>query len=192
MIIGLMGSKKSGKSTVADYLVKNFNFTKYSFAKPLKEGLKHFFGFTEEQLYNTKEKERIDERYGSSPREFMQWFGTQLLQFIIPNSELAPNLKNRNHWSNRFKDWYNENKENVHNIVIDDLRFKHEYEVIRELGGYSVLIIRDLNVLKTDHGKDLHLSEKEYKDIPYNYIIRNLGDIDTLYNKIVKMYLLFK
>ena len=36
-IIGILGNKRVGKDTVADYLVKNYGFIKYNFADPIKE-----------------------------------------------------------------------------------------------------------------------------------------------------------
>ena len=41
--IGLLGNKGSGKDTLADYLVKEKNFVKYSFAKPIKDIAKIMF-----------------------------------------------------------------------------------------------------------------------------------------------------
>ena len=39
-LIGLLGRKRVGKDTVADYLINNYNFTKHAFANPIKEVLK--------------------------------------------------------------------------------------------------------------------------------------------------------
>lgn len=39
MIIGLSGVARSGKDSVADHLIKNYGFTKLSFADPIRESL---------------------------------------------------------------------------------------------------------------------------------------------------------
>lgn len=39
MLIGLSGFARSGKDTVADYLVENYGFTKLAFADPMREAL---------------------------------------------------------------------------------------------------------------------------------------------------------
>ena len=49
--IGLLGQKGSGKDTLADYLVNNKGFVKYSFATPVKNISKILFNLSYEQLY---------------------------------------------------------------------------------------------------------------------------------------------
>ena len=80
LIIALSGKKRSGKDTVADYLVERFGFVKYGFADPIKEIGKIMFDFSEEQL-NTDKKEEIDKRWGISPRQF-----TRDLELIMDSS----------------------------------------------------------------------------------------------------------
>ena len=48
--VGLLGNKGCGKDTLADYLVKEKQFIKYSFADPGKEIAKIMFNLNEEQL----------------------------------------------------------------------------------------------------------------------------------------------
>ena len=43
MIIGFLGRKRSGKDTVVNYLVKNYNFIRYAFGDPVKEVCKIMF-----------------------------------------------------------------------------------------------------------------------------------------------------
>jgi uridine kinase len=40
MIVGLVGLKQSGKTTIADYLVSKYNFVQLSFADNLKKLVK--------------------------------------------------------------------------------------------------------------------------------------------------------
>jgi len=107
MIIGIGGKKRSGKDTIADFLIKEYGFIKYGFAEPIKEIAKIIFGFDEEQLYGTK-KEEIDEVWKIKPRNFFQKFGTDYGQYIFP--EHFPNIfKNENKrslWVLVFKNWY--------------------------------------------------------------------------------------
>ena len=77
-IIGLSGYKGSGKDTVADFLCEKYGFIKYGFADPIKEIAKIMFDFSEDETL----KEVVDERWGISPREFYQKFGTEYGQFI--------------------------------------------------------------------------------------------------------------
>ena len=80
--IGLLGNKGCGKDTLADYLVKDKNFIKYSFANPIKEIAKHLFNLSDEQL-NGSHKETIDNRWNLSPRIILQRLGTEFGQYKI-------------------------------------------------------------------------------------------------------------
>ena len=45
MIVGIVGNIGEGKDTVAEYLVKNYDFTKESFASSLKDAVSAVFGW---------------------------------------------------------------------------------------------------------------------------------------------------
>ena len=68
-------------------------------------------------------------------------------------------------WVKLFKFWYEKNKDK--NIVITDVRFPHEIEAIKSLGGKIVKIKRNCLV------NDTHISE--------NYI-DSIKDEDIFYN----------
>jgi hypothetical protein len=77
-VIAVCGPAGSGKSTVANYLYKNYGATFTGFAKPLKEMVRRALDFTYDQVYGTQEqKEAIDPRYSRSPRWFLQRIGTE-------------------------------------------------------------------------------------------------------------------
>tara|TARA_B100000123_G_scaffold271526_1_gene251590 strand:+ start:488 stop:838 length:351 start_codon:yes stop_codon:yes gene_type:complete len=114
MIIGLAGKKGSGKDTIADYLCAHYGFINYGFGDPIKEIGRIMFDFTDEQLYGSK-KEIIDTKWGISPRDFFQKFGTEYGQFILP--EHFPNafndINNRQFWVKRFWVWYTNQKKKI-------------------------------------------------------------------------------
>ncbi len=186
MLIAFLGKKRSGKDTVADFLIKNKGFQKYVFADPLKKGLKAFFNLTDEQLYDEKLKETIDERWGVSPRRLLQVIGTDIFQHSI--NQFIPELKGepRNHWVNLFKEWYMKEKEKNPNlkIVIADARFIHEIKAIKELGGVVIKINRTVG---NNINNDMHLSETEIDSIPDDMIddtIINDDTLEKLYEKV--------
>jgi len=68
-LIGISGLAGSGKDTCADLLVRNydFNFTKVSFADPMKRIARDVYGFSFDQMWGPSEARNApDERY---PRE---------------------------------------------------------------------------------------------------------------------------
>ena len=173
--VGLLGNKGCGKDTLADYLVEEKQFIKYSFANPVKEIAKIMFNLNEEQL-NGNLKEVIDERWGISPRVMFQRIGTEFGQYKI--YELFPELKNkipsRKLWLVLFEKFLEDNKDK--NIVIADVRFNHEVEYLKRL-KFNIIKIN-----KNNNKNDSHISETEInliKDI--DYIINNNHSKEDLY-----------
>ena len=188
MIIGLYGKKGSGKDTFADFLCEKYNFVKYGFGDPIKEIAKIIFDFDDEQLYGDK-KEDIDPYWNISPRDFFQKFGTDYGQFILPThfSDIFKSEDNtRTIWVKVFEKWYKrELKKNPNTkVVINDIRFEHEYNIIKNLNGYIIKIKRKQN------SKDKHISENElnnYKNDKFNYVIENNSSKANLYDTITNI-----
>ena len=177
-LIGIIGLKSSGKDTVGDYLVSQFGFTKYAFAQPVKQVCKTIFSLSDEQLYDRALKEQKDPRWGISPREMFQRVGTDFGQFAIFKifPELKGKLSYRELWVKIFEQWYNDNS-NL-DIVVTDVRFKHEAKKIKDLGGQIIKINRKLGE------NDNHISELELNQIPKEHIDY---EIDNNY-KLVDLY----
>lgn len=168
MIIALTGLKGSGKDTVADYIVTKYGYKKETFAEPLKNALKCLFGLNDNNLYENKES-KLDDWYGVTPRQLMQYVGTELLRDQM--YKLIPELK---------KNIFVKNLENKikkgGNFVISDLRMENEYELIKKYGGVVININRGLISV------DTHSTENTILD--YDYILNNLGTIENLYDNI--------
>jgi hypothetical protein len=64
MIIGISGLAGSGKDTCADFLVRNHDFVKVSFADPMKRICRDVYGFSFDQMWGPSEARNApDERY---------------------------------------------------------------------------------------------------------------------------------
>ena len=91
MIIGICGLIGSGKGTVSDYLVEEYNFEKISFADKLKDAVSELFGWNRQMLEgdtprSRQWREEIDsfwtEETGReiTPRLVLQEFGTDCMR----------------------------------------------------------------------------------------------------------------
>lgn len=165
-IIAICGMKRHGKDTIADYLCQHFGYHKVCIATPLKESVKVMFGFTDEQV-NGHLKDIIDERWNIEPRKALQFIGTELMQYQIQH--LLPTI-GRTFWIQTLIERHilNNNNHSDAPLVIPDLRFKHEYEILAKHGAVFWRVERT-NLLE----EDAHVSEHEYLTIPVSHVFKN-------------------
>ena len=180
-IIGLLGTKHSGKDTAGSYLISKHQFMRYAFGDPVKDICKILFSLSDLQLTEPSIKEIVDDRWGLSPRNMFQRIGTEFGQIglfkLFP--ELKTKIKYRELWTRLFEEWLKQQGDG--NIVITDVRFKHEIECIKKYGGTIVKMNR--NTYKNDN----HLSETELNIIPddmIDYTIDNNHTLDDLYSQL--------
>lgn len=174
-IIAICGLKRSGKDTIADTLCQHYGYEKVKIATPLKDALKILFQFTDAQVEGG-EKDAIDPRWGVEPRRLMQFIGTEVMQFQL--QEVLPNL-GRKFWIQRLIEEHISMNNKM--IVIPDLRFKHEYEL---LSKHNTVFWR-VERYETEMNRDTHSSEQEYMDIPVQYIFKNNGSKERLENTVI-------
>ena len=179
-LIGVIGSKNSGKDTLGDYLVENYQFTRYAFGDPVKQICKHLFSLSDAQLNNRTLKEAVDKRWNMSPREMFQKIGTEFGQFeffkIFP--ELKKKIKYRELWVTLFKEWLLQEENKNKQVIVTDVRFKHEANFIKENGGIIVKLNRNTGL------NDSHISELELNDIYINKTILNNSELVDLYSQL--------
>lgn len=166
-LFGITGKKFSGKDTSVAHLPASV--IRYSFAGPLKEELKKVFQLSDSQLNDPLEKEMIDKRYGKSPRQLMQWYGTDVVRRV-----------DKNYWIKRFLKFHSLHDSSV-KIVVTDVRFQNEAEAIRSLGGEIIQVCR------SSDSYDNH--ESEQGGFVPDKIIYNNGSIKDLQ---MKMSLIIK
>ena len=174
MIIGFAGKKRVGKTTSANYLVDMYGFDRYAFADPIKEVAKMLFGWDDSTI--SEYKEQKCPVWGLTPREFLQWFGTDIMRIDIVK-QFTKYKPGGNFWVEKM---VNDFKNYPRFLTIDDVRFQNEIDAIKKLGGIIVKINRNVESL------DEHASEnQELKRI--DYVIENTKSIEALYRRILEI-----
>lgn len=171
MIILLNGKAKSGKDTVADFLVKNYLYEKVSFAGLLKDAVHTIFSITQDEI---NDKEEILENWDQwSPRKLYQFVGTELFR-----TQFSPDV-----WAKTL--WISKLKNNLdRDFVISDLRFQNELDFFNPyldiVDVSSIKIIRpgfDGNV-----GFNKHASETD--SVTTDHTIMNDSTLFDLYDSV--------
>lgn len=164
-LIGLTGPMGCGKDTVADILVKDFGFKKYSFADALKQAAAAALGIGMEWFHSQEMKKQIIPHWGFTPREFLRRLGTDLIRNNI----------REDFWIHRLKfglqDVMGGFMPGRH--VITDCRFEDEAEFIRSNGAL-------IHVTRPGFGASAHASEAGVEFKPKDIRIDNIGDLQAL------------
>lgn len=186
-ILAICGQKRCGKDTLSRVLIDEFGFTQKKFAFYLKEMIKVGFGLTDEEVEGDK-KDHIHSKYGVPPRVIMQFIGTEVMQFHI--QQILPSI-GRSFWAERLMtDLRDDSNGNGKLFVISDLRFLHEYDILKkesELNDWNLKIIKIYRGIHNSNGIDDtsndHCSEKEWKDIPSDIeLINDASLLDFINN----------
>jgi len=175
MIIGITGKKFNGKDTVSDYIVSKYNFTKIAYAEPLKEVCRNLFNFNDDQLYGNK-KEEIDPFWNITPRQAFQFIGTDMIR---NNADKLLVGINNNFWVKCLEKRILDLKSRgIKNIIVSDIRFINEADLIKRLDGNLIKVSRNIP------NNDSHISEVEIDNIKEDILIENKGSLEELYCKI--------
>lgn len=179
-LIMVTGLKRSGKDTLGNYLVKEHGYIKAQPIACFKSALQEWFNFSDDQM-NGRDKEKIDMRWGISPRKLMQLFGTDLMKDKL--GQLVPEYKlvtGDNLWAMVFKEWYLNQPDGKY--VVCDWRFPEEREIFGNLDG--IITVRVLN--NRISNKDTHVSEKYINSMAVDFEIKNNGSFEEFYKNITK------
>ncbi len=210
-IIGISGTKQSGKSTVANYIcgkilqskqmitdmdisnkgelevqTKDSNGNEgwgifdvnrkdeifisyaqrnlwpyvklYHFADYLKKICVDLFDLTPQQVYGSDNDKNTSTKYDMSAREFLQYFGTDVMRKIKDTVWLDYTIKS-----------ISEEKTEV--ALIPDVRFPNEVKAIKDAGGVVIRLTR--NVFKSQHSCENSLSTSSFDWNNFDYIVDN-------------------
>lgn len=168
-IIGIAGMSGSGKDTIASYLCSRYeNVWTEHFADPLKRACAHAFGIPLENFHHPSLKTEINKYWGVTPRMIAQFIGTEMFRNTV--DKLTP--IGSDFWVKRMKgrltgatllpedDFYygDGTYEEEDLVVIADVRFQNEIDMIQGLGGIMIDLRRPGTPVMSG-GLESHVSE---------------------------------
>lgn len=164
MIIGFSGPAGAGKSTAANFLVKLHGFRLVKFAGPLKAMLRAIMpGDDMNEWIEGALKGTVHPVLGQTPRHAMQTLGTEWGRACMGSDF-----------------WVNLARHEVaggDDVVIDDVRFQNEYEMITGLGG-KVIQIRPKVMTHFRHISEVGCA--------FDQVIYNDGSMSDLFEQVGK------
>lgn len=160
-----------GKSTVAEYLDRKHNYVRSPMAGPLKEMLDDLLRLfmpnqrARRHIYGDLKEAPIAELGGLTSRRLMQTLGTEWGRALDPAFWL------------RVKEAQLAFKQRPSDkLVVDDMRFPNEYDMLKARGAVTVKIVRCIPAITNEH-----ISEGQLNGHDFDYVIPNLGTIGDLH-----------
>ena len=168
MIIGLSGYARSGKDTVAELLVLNYEFKRVAFADGIRDALIALNPI----LHDGHRLNEIVQMYGwdvakskDEVRRLLQVMGT----------EVGRKLINEDVWVWRLFNTIGDNER----IVIPDVRFPNEANMVKDRGGEVWRINRHNHTAINDH-----VSERAMDNYMFERVVYNDGTLDDLSDEV--------
>lgn len=171
-IIGLVARSRSGKDTVADYIIDVCNslhklphshsVVKRRLAGPIKDALQILYGFDTHHLETDLKDIKIEE-FNCSPRDAM----VQLTKTIM-------DLSGNDFFTKRL---YN-SRSPSEITIIPDIRYTHDIDHVYKNDGITIKIVR--------YAKDMvhYNNENIIDNIITDYTIVNNGTLEELYEQV--------
>lgn len=153
MKIAFGDKARVGKDTAVEYLISNYGGKKFSFA----EDLYKILNFAQKTCGFPIEKDR----------KFLQFIGTDWAREIDPNV-----------WVNLTIQKVNDS--NVKNAYVSDVRFRNEFDALKNDGWLMVKIKREIKK-ESVGGIESHSSENnDIDDCEWDMVIDNNGSFEEL------------
>lgn len=203
MIIGIVGFAGSGKGTVGDILIRDYDFHRLSFADGVKDAVAAIFGWPRHLLEgDTSESRDFREApdawwskkfgYEVTPRFMLQKMGTEAGRDVFHDQVWVHALARK--------------AEQYKNVVIPDVRFPNEIDYIKDAGGFVIRVVRGkepkwFNTALEHNMKGIHKMHEKYPDVHFSewawignlfdYVIPNNGSLIMLDSDVKHMLKVF-
>lgn len=168
-LIGICGMKGAGKDTVASHLISVNELQRLAFADPLKDALAAMFSVPRALFDDPATKDTdIPELFGKSPRFWMKSLGT----------DWGRNTIGKGLWVDLLERRLVALRKTGASIVVADVRFENEAEMVRGHGGQVWRVERG------SESADDHETEKGLPEDMVDEVIFNTGTLNILYAQV--------
>ena len=159
-LIGLVGQKQSGKDTCFGFFKQlaereNLRCIRYAFADTLKAEVSSLLGVSLAQIEQDK----------GVFRPFLQWYGTDFIRQY---------KKQPLYWINKIDKQLDKARGTEHVIVLTDVRYANEADLVIRYGGKLVKVTRPVI------SADFHSSETDLAAIHCDDLIQNNSSLSEL------------
>jgi hypothetical protein len=172
MLTGICGKAGSGKDTIGDHLIKEYNFERIALADPIKRLVKDVFVLDDHTVYDRVAREQpLPDWEGWSVRKLLQFVGTELFRENIDPAIWVKSL------------WFRVRSNPDKNYVVTDIRFPNELEFFQQNGKDNFVSIK---VVRDGHEGNVGLSghESEKYDLEAQHTFQNDQEIADLYGDV--------
>jgi hypothetical protein len=170
VLIGLAGPARSGKDTAACILAERYGMAPMALATPIKHGLAAMLGV--DLVACEQDKEAIIDWLGVSYRQLCQTLGTEW-----GRQHVASDLWLR--VAGRTLDYRRVAHPGV-GVVITDIRFDNEADLIRRRGGLVLHIRREQRDAVRAHASEAGLTAMSPDDL----VVHNNGTLEEYANRL--------
>lgn len=166
LIIFLSGGIKSGKDTIGEYLVKNYNFKRYAFADKVKDDVSDLFKIRRDIMDTHEGKNKLIS-YNITVRD------------IIINYANNKRDEEQDYWTKIVIE--NIKKNNYDNIVITDFRYINEYNTIKNefKDDYKIITINIIREIDDENKHINCISETSLNSFIFDFILYNKTLLDS-------------
>lgn len=169
MLIGITGKAGSGKTTAAEALI-GAGWVRVKMADPLKDMLRAI-GLTDQHIEGDLKEVPCDLLCGQTPRHAMITLGTEWGRDHI----------GLDFWTGIAKARIQKLLLEGRSVVVDDIRYQNEADVIHDMGGTIVQISRPSSIA---------ISHKSESGVPFDIEYRNIGTPENLRNWVRYVFLM--
>jgi len=161
MIIVLQGKPGSGKSTAANYLIRERGFSLHKIATPMKNMLRSL-GLTEEHIEGKLKREPCLMLGGQTPVHAMRTLGGEWRDMIHPDLWLF-------RWAETVP---------LGRVVVDDNRYPQEVDFLRKYANRRGVPLTFVRVVRpSGEGDDNSSHMAENQELPFDISVANMADI---------------